>query len=274
MNKPMSTSATHRVRPNWPFYVGLVLLGGIYVLLIVAMLAAKFAFVRPGYLLDALASDRIQFSIQLSLLSASLTTVLALWVAVPLGYSLSRLHFPGKHLVEALVDVPIVLPPVVVGLALLILFSTGPLRDFEKLVPVAGAIPAVVLAQFAVVTAFAVRTMRVTFDQIHPRMEAVALTLGCSRGQAFWQVTLPQARRGIVAAGTLAWARSLGEFGPILIFAGTTKFRTEVLPTSVWLQLQEGHLEMAIAVSILLVGVAVVVLVIARVFGLRGMAPV
>jgi molybdate transport system permease protein len=158
--------------------------------------------------------------------------------------------------VETLVDVPIVLPPLVVGLALLILFSMRPLRDLERIFPVTGAIPSVVLAQFAVATAFAVRTMRVTFDQIHPRTEAVALTLGCSRGQAFWQVALPQARRGILAAGTLAWARSLGEFGPILIFSGTTKFRTEVLPTSIWLQFQESHLETALAVSIMLVLVA------------------
>ena len=270
MSSPMPP---HRVRSDWPFYIGLGILGGSYVLLIVAMLAAKFVFIRPNHMIEALSIPRIQYSIQLSLVSCSLTTVLALWVAVPLGYSLSRYRFFGKQVVETLVDVPIVLPPLVVGLALLILFSMRPLRDLDRVFPVTFAIPSVVLAQFAVATAFAVRTMRVTFDQINPRTEAVALTLGCSRGQAFWQVALPQARRGILAAGTLAWARSLGEFGPILIFSGTTKFRTEVLPTSIWLQFQESHLELALAVSIMLVIAAAIVLIIARVFGLRGAAP-
>src|SRR5205814_9223501 len=124
----------------------------------------------------------------------------------------------------------------------------------------------VVLAQFAVSTAFAVRTMRVAFDQIPVRPEQVARTLGCSRGQAFWRVTFPEARRGLLTAATLAWARSLGEFGPILIFSGATRMKTEVLPTTVFLELSVGRLHAAIAVSLLMVIVAVVVLVVTRIF--------
>src|SRR5207247_10400420 len=116
-------------------------------------------------------------------------------------------------------------------------------------------------------TAFAVRRMRVTFDQINPRQEQVALTLGCSRGQAFWLVVLPEARRGLITAATLAWARSLGEFGPILVFSGATRMRTEVLPTTVFLELSIGNLEAAVAVSLLMVAAAAVVLVIVRAFG-------
>jgi molybdate transport system permease protein len=261
--------STHHVRSDVPFYIGLGILSGSYVLLIVAMLAAELSFTHPNYLSDALTSERIQYSIALSLLSCSLTTILALWAAVPFGYSLARFRFPGKQVVETLVDVPIVLPPLVVGLALLILFRFGPLVKLQQVFPITFAIPSVVLAQFAVATAFAIRTMRVTFDQLDPRPEEVALTLGCTRSQAFWLVALPQARRGMVAAGTLAWARSLGEFGPILIFSGATEFRTEVLPTSVWLEFNTGSLGMAVAVSILLIVVAAVVLVIARMFGLR-----
>src|SRR5262249_27739699 len=128
----------------------------------------------------------------------------------------------------------------------------------------------VILAQFAVTAAFAVRTMRATFDQISPRTEQVALTLGCSRSQAFWRVTFPEARRGLLTAATLAWARALGEFGPILIFSATTRFKTEVLPTTVYLELSVGRLEAAIAVSLLMIAAAVVVLLIMRIFGLRG----
>ena len=186
---------------------------------------------------------------------------------MPLGYLLSRFDFPGRALIDVLIDLPIVLPPLVVGLSLLILFQTPPGRLVDSIVSVTYAIPSVILAQFSVACAFAVRTMRVTFDQIPRRREEVAMTLGCGRGQAFWRVTLPEARRGVVAAFTLAWARSLGEFGPILVFSGATRFRTEVLSTTVFLELSVGNLEAAIAVSLLMVAVAVVVLVIVQVIG-------
>jgi molybdate transport system permease protein len=199
-----------------------------------------------------------------------MTAILALWTAVPLGYVLSRFRFRGKALLDALLDVPIVLPPLVVGLALLILFQTAPGRFLEeRVVGVTFAIPSVILAQYAVATAFAVRTLRVTFDQISPRQEQVALSLGCSRGQAFWWVVFPQARRGLITAATLAWARALGEFGPILVFSGATRMRTEVLPTTVFLELSVGNIEAAVAVSLLMILAAGVVLIIVRVFGME-----
>jgi molybdate transport system permease protein len=198
-------------------------------------------------------------------------------VAVPFGYLMSRFRFPGKTLVDAILDIPIVLPPLVIGLALLILFQS-PLGNWieEGLRGISNgrwgitfAIPSVILAQFSVACAFAVRTMRVTFDQISPRQEQVALTLGCSRGQAFWKIVFPEARRGMITAGTLAWARALGEFGPILVFSGATRMRTEVLPTTVYLELNIGNIETAVAVSMLMILAAAVVLVIVRVYGLE-----
>jgi molybdate transport system permease protein len=273
MNAPVTAEAVpgqRRARSDLPFYLGLLILGGVYVLLIVALLLAEASFTSPGHLLAAVASPEIRYAIKLSLVSCTMTTILALWAAVPLGYVLSRFRFPGRTLLDALLDIPIVLPPLVVGLALLILFQT-PAGHFveENLLGVTFAIPSVILAQFTVATAFAVRTMRVTFDQISPRQEQVALTLGCSRGQAFWWVVLPQARRGLVTAATLAWARALGEFGPILVFSGATRLRTEVLPTTVFLELSVGNIETAVAVSLLMIVAAAAVLVIVRVFGME-----
>ena len=109
--------------------------------------------------------------------------------------------------------------------------------------------------------------MRVTFDQMDPRAEEVARTLGCTRGQAFLQIALPQAWRGLITAATVAWARALGEFGPILVFAGSTRMKTEVLSTSVFLELSVGELHAAVAVSLLMVMLAIVVLVVLRLFG-------
>ena len=255
-----------------PFYVALGLLGGLYVGLVAALLVADLAYTSPGAVGRALASPEIRAAVWLTLLSCSASAVLSVWVGVPLGYLLARTRFPGKVVVDLLVDVPIALPPLVVGLSLLILFQTPPGLAVQRHLPVTYAVPAVVLAQFTVAAAFAARTMRVTFEQLSPRTEDVAMTLGCSRGRAFWLVTLPEARRGVLAAGTLAWARSLGEFGPVLVFAGATRLRTEVLATTVFLELSVGNLEAALAVSVVMIGVAVAVLVLTRALGLRGAA--
>jgi molybdate transport system permease protein len=257
----------HRVASDIPFVACLCVLSGVYLFLIAAMLLADASFTTPGHLIDALRSHEIQYAIRLSLISCSLTALLSLWVAVPIGYLMSRYRFRGKPLVDVLLDIPIVLPPLVIGLSLLILFRTAPGQWLERYIPITYAVPGIVLAQFMVACAFAVRTMRTTFDQISPRQEQVALTLGCSRSQAFWRVVLPQARHGVLAAGTLAWARALGEFGPILVFCGATRLRTEVMPTTVFLELSVGNIEAAVAVSLLMVVSAMVVLLVVRVFG-------
>jgi molybdate transport system permease protein len=217
----------------------------------------------------ALQKSEIQYSIRLTLISCTMTAILSLWVAIPIGYLMSRYEFFGRSLIDAILDIPIVLPPLVVGLSLLILFQYAPTSMREAVV---YQIPAVILAQFAVACAFAVRTMRATFDHIDVRHEQVALTLGCSRAQAFGMVVLPEAKRGVLTAATLAWARSLGEFGPLLIFAGTTRNKTEVLSTTVFLELNIGDLGAAVAVSLIMVAAAVIVLVLARAWGTRNLA--
>jgi len=242
------------------FLVALAVLGGTYVALLAATMAADVLYTTPGHLWRALQSPEIRHAVRLSLLSSTLTTLLSLWVAVPIGYLMTRYRFRGHGVVDALLDIPIVLPPLVIGLSLLILFQLAPLRALERVFPVTYAVPSVVLAQFMVACAFAVRTLRATFESIDPRPEQVAWTLGCSRSEAFWRVVLPSARRGILTAATLAWARALGEFGPILVFSGATRMRTEVLPTTVFLELSVGNLEAAVAVSLLMVGAAVAVL--------------
>lgn len=217
----------------------------------------------------ALAKPEIQYSIRLSLITCTITAILSLWVAIPIGYLMSRYRFFGHSLLDAILDIPIVLPPLVVGLSLLIAFQFLPVFIREIVV---YEIPAVILAQFMVACAFAVRTMRATFDQIDVRHEHVALTLGCSRFQAFHRVVLPDASRGALTAATLAWARALGEFGPLLIFAGATRNKTEVLSTTVFLEMNVGDLGAAVAVSLIMVTGAVLVLIVARIWGTRSMA--
>jgi molybdate transport system permease protein len=263
------TSLIAKTGSDRGFYLAFAVLGGSYVLLVVALLLADLLYTHPGQIREALDDPNIRFAIRLSLLTSTVTMILAMWVAVPLGYLLSRGRFVGKSIVETLVDIPIILPPIVIGLSLLILFQLPPGKAIERLIPVTYHIPAIILAQFTAATAFAIRTMRVTFDQIDPRAEQVALTLGCTRMQAFWRVTLPTARRGLLAAATLAWARSLGEFGPVQVFAGATPGKTVVMPTAVFLEQQVGRLDAAIAVSLIMVAVAVTALLLTRALGLR-----
>ncbi len=258
-------------------------LSACFILLIVLLLLADLMFTSTQEFAAALRKPEIIAAFRLTLLTCTIAAVLSLWVATPLGYLLSRFQFPGRRIVDTIVDIPVVLPPLVLGLSLLILFHQpfpfsnwifpnsnwqleSWLRD-DVGFPVTYRWPAVILAQFSVSCAFAVRTMRVTFDQINPRAEDVARTLGCTRAQAFMTVALPQAWRGMMTAGTIAWARSLGEFGPILVFAGATRFRTEVLSTSVFLELSVGQLDAAVAVSLLMVAMAIVVLLILRWLG-------
>lgn len=263
-----------RRRSDVPFFLVMSGLSSCFIVLIVLLLVADFLFTSPSEFIETVTKPEIQAAFRLTLFTCTAAAILSIWVATPLGYLLSRYKFPGRWIIDTIVDIPIVLPPLVLGLSLLILFHLefGQwqlerwLRD-ELNFPVTFQWPAVVLAQFSVACAFAVRTMRVTFDQIDPRAEDVARTLGCTRGQAFWKIALPQAWRGMIAATTIAWARALGEFGPILVFAGSTRMRTEVLSTSVFLELSIGELGAAVSVSLLMVAMAVVVLVLLRLLG-------
>lgn len=251
-------------------------LAGAYALLIAAMLVAGAWRAKPSDLWSAFATPEIRYAALLSLLTATLSAILSIVVAIPAGYLLAR----SKNVkwVGWLFEIPIVLPPLVLGLGLLILFQTPPGRAIERGVQwffaslgitairgVTFEIPAIVLAQFTAAAAFAVRVMRSTFEQVDEEPEQVALTLGASRGQAFWHIALPTAWPGVVGAFTLAFSRSLGEFGPVLVFAGATRMKTEVLPTSVFLELNIGNLQGAIAASALLIAIAMIVLLLGRV---------
>lgn len=238
-----------------------------YIILILAMIAADLSFTTPNHILKALESKEIQYAIKLSLITCTITMFLSLLVAIPLGYFMARFEFRFKKIIDAIIDIPIILPPLVIGLSLLILFQTVPGRFIESHVRITYTVYSVVIAQFMVACAFAVRTMYVTFVQINNRQEQVALTLGCNQRQSFFYILLPQAKNGILTAASLAWARALGEFGPILIFSGATRMRTEVLPTTVFLEMSVGNIEAAVAVSLIMIVSGFTVLLIVRLFG-------
>jgi molybdate transport system permease protein len=166
---------------------------------------------------------------------------------------------------------PIVISPVALGAALLIFFN-NPLGSAinNHALKFVFAVPGIILAQVTVICALAIRLLKSTFDSIDPRYEQVARTLGSSKPEAFFRVTLPLARDGLIASGILTWARAVGEFGATVTLAGATAMKTETLPTAIFLSLASADVEKAIAVIFVLILIAVVaLLVIRRIIGRR-----
>ena len=250
-----------------PFWLSLALITTASLLFWLLLLGATATYSTPQACWETLMKPEIRYATGLSLLTCTVAAGFALIIAVPIGYLMARCQFRGKALLDAALDIPIVLPPMVIGICLLIFFQTPLGQVIEGVVSFTYTIAGVVLAQFVVAAAFAIRTMRGTFDHLSARPEEVALTLGATRFQSLWHVALPAAKRGMLAAFCIAWARSLGEFGPILVFAGATRMRTEVLPTTVWLELSVGNLDSAVSVSLAMIAIAVAVLVAVRATG-------
>ncbi|HEX6919369.1 MAG TPA: ABC transporter permease [Actinomycetes bacterium] len=220
-----------------------------------------------GDLRGLLADDRVREALRLSLVCSAGSLAVSLVLGVPLAWLLARTDFPGRSLVRALVLLPLVLPPVVGGVALLLAFGRrgvlGPaLADVGVRLPFSTA-GAVVAGAF-VALPFLVLAVEGAIAGLDRSYEEVAATLGSSPWRVFTRVTLPLVAPGLAAGAALAWARALGEFGATITFAGNVPGRTQTLPLAVYLLLQDDP-DAATAVSLLLLAVSVVVLV-----GLRG----
>ena len=213
------------------------------------------------YFSDIFRSPDIRYAAWLTVWTSLLSCVLAILFAVPCAYALSRLKIPGKPLFDMLVDTPIILPKIVVGVTLLVFFQTALGRGIQGLgLQFVFAPAGIVLAQFLCVSPYALRTVKSSLDAVDTRLEDVSRTLGWSSAQVFWRVTLPMIRNGIVAGGVIAWALAMGLYGPLMVFAGTTRQMTEVLPTSIYLELSVGRIGTALAITMVMVFFAMLAL--------------
>lgn len=241
---------------------------GSYALLVLGVLVALAATVPPLEVLAGLASAELLAALGLSLGASLLATAGALALGLPAAWLLARRRFPGRAVLDTLVDLPVALPPLVIGVGLLLLF--GPLLG-DGLAALGLRVVfhplGVVIAQFTVATPLVIRASRATFEAVDPRQAFMARSLGATRWQAFRLVTLPQARRGILAAVVLGWSRALGEFGATVMLAGATAFRTETLPTAVFLHVSTGDTATAVAAALIMVLVAVLTLGVLKLAG-------
>jgi len=222
---------------------------------ILVQLICVVTHTTPQALITSIASPEIGFAIRLSLITSVISTILCIVISVPAAYALARYNFRGRSLLNTLLDVPLALPPLVAGVGLLILFST---TSFGKGLAEAGIVfvytpLGIIIAQFFVNVPFMFRILRSTFQGINPRYEYVAQTLGCSESQAFWRVTLPMSKNGLLAGSIITWSKAIGEFGAALMVAGATRMKTETLPISLYLNMTSGHLNLAIAAATILI---------------------
>ena len=246
------------VLPRWVLIPAL--LGAALILVPVAVMLARVPWTRvPGLLL----SEGALAALALSLQTAAVSTVLVLLLGVPIALVLARHTFPGQRIARTLVLLPLVLPPVVGGLALLFTFGRQGLvgAQLELLgIRVAFTTVAVVLAQVFVSLPFLVVGLEAGLRSAGTELERTAATLGAAPGTVLRRVTLPLAAPSIGAGALLAFARALGEFGATLTFAGSLQGVTRTLPLEIYLQ-REIDPDAALALSAVLVGVALVVLV-------------
>lgn len=242
--------------PRWVYLPAAV--GGALIILPLVAMAARLDWTRFG---ELIASPSALAALGLSLRTSLMATLVCLVLGVPLALVLAREDFPGRDLLRSLVLLPLVLPPVVGGIALLYTFGRRGLlgSTLEMLgIPIAFSTVAVVLAQSFVALPFLVVSLEGTLRTMGRRYELVAATLGARPSTALRRVTLPLALPGLVSGAVLSFARALGEFGATITFAGSLPGVTQTLPLEIYLQ-RITDPDAAIALSLVLVVVAVVV---------------
>jgi molybdate transport system permease protein len=202
---------------------------------------------------EAVRSEEIRFSIKLSLFTASISTALCLLLAIPTAYTLTRAPSPFKKLAQIIIELPLSMPYLVLGLGLLIIFST----DFGKALKEMGFRVVfdkngIIIAQTIVNLPYAIRLIKTAFLEVDERLEYIAGLLGASKWKRFLSVVLPLSKNAIISAVILVWSRGLGEFGATLMLVGATRMKTETLPTSIYLNMATGDMSAAMASAIII----------------------
>lgn len=236
----------------------------IYLGFIVAVGVTALANIDGLTFRRVLCCENVLFAIRLSLFTATVTTFIALLLAIPSAYALSQYHGRGKIILDTLLDLPLVLPPIGLGFLLLIFLRSTSVGDWFVF-----EVPGIILAQFTVASGFAVRVFKSTFDSLNPRYEEVARTLGFSRWQAFSRIVLPLSKNGLMAGTVLTWARCMGDFGATVIVAGAFPMKTEVLPIAIFLRWETAEIAQGLTVTIVLITISLMALLLFRKIGGR-----
>lgn len=236
--------------------------------LVVALLVSQFTFSGSCCVSGVARDGGVRSAMVLSFACATAAAGLALFVAVPAAYALTRWRFRGAVLLDAVLDVPVILSPVALGLSLLLLLRSSPGQWIEEhVVQFIFAVPGILLAQFVMALALEIRVLKSAFEEVDPRLEQVARFLGCTPAMVFRRVSLPLVKPGLLAAFVLGWSRAIGDFGATAMVAGGVRGKTETMPIAIYLSLASVRLEKAVAMAFVLTVVALVVLIGVRLCG-------
>ncbi|MDR3576568.1 MAG: ABC transporter permease [Anaerolineaceae bacterium] len=245
------------------FLVVFSLAGAMLVLFIVLPLVSTLLSTSPFAFIQALGDPEIGSSLGLTFAASGIATIFGLLTGLPLAYLLARASFPGKRLVESIVDLPIVIPHTAAGIALLLVFgSEGILgKGFASIGLIfTDTLAGIVVAMAFVSLPYLVNLCRESFALVEPEMERAALVDGASPWQAFWYVTLPQAWRGVLSGVLMMWARGISEFGAVVILA----YNPKIVPVLVYERFEGLGLTAAQPVALLLILVVLAVFILLR----------
>ena len=225
-------------------------------LLYAGLILSLFYFYKGPVFLEALCSARTIFSIKFSLITATAVTAMSVVFAIPSAYALSRYAFFGSRIIDTMLELPMIVSPVALGALILIFFNTPAGSFFQKEgMQVVFTVYGIILAQFVTTVGIATRLMKSAMDEIPVRYEEAAKTLGASPAKAFFTVTLPLSKRGIVASAILTWAKAVGEFGATITVAGSMAMKTETLPVAIFMRLASADIEGTAVLVLILLGV-------------------
>ncbi|HMK38402.1 MAG TPA: ABC transporter permease [Bacteroidota bacterium] len=226
--------------------------------------------VSPGDILGSFLEEQSALAMRLSIYTTLATVLLTILFGTPVAYLIARKEFPGKRVLDALIDLPIVLPPSVAGIALLAAFGRRGMPG-AYLASLGIEIPftalAVVMAQIFVASPFYVKTLAVAFASVDRDLEQAAAIDGASAWQVFRRVTLPLSIRGAIGGAIMTWARALGEFGATILFAGNFPGKTQTMPLAIYIGFE---LDMRVALSLAAILLVTSFAVLAVVKGLAG----
>lgn len=237
----------------------LVLLALLFVALPILSLFLKTS---PEAFLAAMGSPVVTDALWLSFLTSAATALIVLIVGTPIAYVNARYRYPGKEIVDTIIDLPVVIPPAVAGIALLMAFGRmGIVGQYLNMVGITVGFTtvAVVMAQVFVASPFYIRQARTSFEDVDRSVENAARTLGASKLSTFFYVTVPIAMNGLVSGIILTWARALGEFGATILFAGNFEGITQTMPLAIYTTMQ-SDLNASIVLSIVLVIISFIVI--------------
>jgi molybdate transport system permease protein len=248
----------------------LVILGLIvltYFLFIALPILAVFLRIEPGQIIAQLHNPQIIEAIQLSLYTSAIATLIAFILAVPTAYFMATRKFPGKAVIDTVIDLPFVLPPAVAGVALLYAFAPkgllGPLFNiFGFTIP--GYTIAVIIAETFVASPFLLRSAKTGFENLDKDIVNSAKILSGSRLRVFFTVALPLSIRAITSGTMMTWARAMGEFGATLMFAGNLQGMTQTMPLAIYTLLYSDHPLAGVMLSIILIIIAFSILIIIK----------